>query len=127
MLKCVKKFPINLSQNCPKNNDVQIFVKICSHQERIWAELVIESDLKPKSVFVKYSETPEDNVISGLYRRDFRWTVPNDTWILPGDWESDKDRYPNNICFTKAYPGYAQQFEIFYTITKLLDFLKMIF
>ena len=61
-------------------------------EDTIWGELTIKSDLKPKSVNIKYSETVEDHLVDGLYRRDFRYTVPNNTWIAPGEWESDKDR-----------------------------------
>ena len=59
--------------------------------DTIWAELEILSDLKPISVSIKYAETDSDNVIPELYRRDFRWTVPNATWTSPGQWESDKN------------------------------------
>lgn len=62
------------------------------NSDTIWAELTIVSNLKPTSVNIRYAETVEDNIVSGLHRRDFRWMVPNSTWIVPGEWESDKNQ-----------------------------------
>ena len=42
----------------------------------VWAELNILSDMAPQSVMIKYSETGEDFLEKGVYKRDWRWTVP---------------------------------------------------
>ena len=44
--------------------------------EIVWAELEVLSDMDPESVIIKYSETGEDFLEKGVYKRDWRWTVP---------------------------------------------------
>ena len=41
--------------------------------DNVWAELIILSGLKPTSVRIRYSETGEDNVVKGLYRKGFKY------------------------------------------------------
>lgn len=58
--------------------------------DMLWATLNVTSSLKPTKVRVRYTESQADHIFADIHRRDFRWTVPNETWVLPGEWESDK-------------------------------------
>ena len=59
----------------------------------LWATLTIEGDLLPDEVNIKYSETVEEERTT-LWRKDWRWTIPENEWDLPGYHESDK--YPTS-------------------------------